>query len=149
MPTLSKLELSKYLPHGDTMCLLSSVTHWDSSSINCRTSTHRHQDNPLQQHGVLGILCGLEYAAQAMGVHVGLTQNISEHNASVGYLGAIRDIQVNQPTFQQIAEDLTIEAHLLLEQHMSFIYAFSIKAREEILLQGRASIFIQGPEAMT
>jgi len=131
------------------MCLLSSVTHWDSSSIICLTSTHRDQDNPLRRHGILEMLSGLEYAAQAMGIHVGLTQNISEHNASVGYLGAIRDIQVCHPTFQQIAEDLTIEASLLLEQHMSFIYAFSIKASEAMLLQGRASIFIQGPEAIT
>ncbi len=131
------------------MCLLSSVTHWDHSSITCLTSTHYDQDNPLRRHGILEMLSGLEYAAQAMGIHVGLTQNISEHNASVGYLGAIRDIQVCYPTFQQIMDDLTIEASLVLEQHMSFIYAFSIKAREAILLQGRASIFIQGPEAIT
>ncbi len=94
------------------------------------------------------MLSGLEYAAQAMGIHVGLTQNISEHNASVGYLGAIRDIKICHPTFQQIIDDLTIEANLVLEQHMSFIYAFSIKAREAMLLQGRASIFIQGPEVI-
>ncbi len=131
------------------MCLLSSVTYWDSSSITCLTSTHRDQDNPLRRHGILEMLSGLEYAAQAMGIHVGLTQNISEHNASVGYLGAIRDIQIWHPTFQQIMDDLTIEANLVLEQHLSFIYAFSIKAREAMLLQGRASIFIQGPEAIT
>ena len=147
MPTLSKLELSEYLPHGDAMCLLSSVEHWEGSSIICVTSTHREPGNPLRRHGALDMLSGLEYAAQAMGVHVGLTQNISEHNASVGYLGAIRDIQVCRTTFHEIAEDLRIEAKLLLEQHLSFIYTFSIKAGEEVLLQGRASIFIQGPEA--
>lgn len=149
MPSLSRLELSKFLPHGDNMCLLSSVERWNVSSITCLSSTHRDQDNPLRQNGVLGMLSGLEYAAQAMGVHVGLIRNISEHNASVGYLGAIRDIHVYHQTFQQILDDLTIEASLLLEQHMSFIYAFSIKAREGILLQGRASIFIQGSEAIT
>lgn len=149
MPTLSRLELLELLPHGDTMCLLSSVTHWDSSSITCLTSTHRDQDNPLRRNGILGMLSGLEYAAQAMGVHVGLTRNIGEHNASVGYLGAIRDIQVCHSTFQQIADDLTIEASLLLEQHLSFIYAFAIRAREGTLLQGRASIFIQGSGAIT
>jgi len=148
MSTLSRLELSKFLPHGDNMCLLSSVERWNASSITCLSSTHRDQDNPLRRHGVLGMLCGLEYAAQAMGVHVGLTRNISEHNASVGYLGAIRDIQIHSQTFQQFAEDLTIEASLLLEQQMSFIYIFSIKVREAILLQGRASIFIQGQEAI-
>jgi len=149
MPTLSRLELSKFLPHGDKMCLLSSVTHWDHSSIICQTSTHREQDNPLRRNGTLAMLCGLEYAAQAMGVHVGLTQNMTERHASVGYLGAIRNIQVFHPTFHQIGEDLTIEASLLLEQHMSFIYDFSMKANNEILLQGRASIFVQRSEATT
>ena len=94
------------------------------------------------------MITGLEYAAQAMGIHVGLTTDISEHNASVGYVGAVRDVQIGSRTFQQFTEDLIIEANLLLEQHMSFMYAFSIKAQETILLQGRASIFIQGPEAI-
>jgi predicted hotdog family 3-hydroxylacyl-ACP dehydratase len=147
MSALSQLELSKFLPHGNEMCLLSSVEYWDASSITCLTSTHGDQDNPLRRQGLLGIISGLEYAAQAMGIHVGLTRNISEHNASVGYLGAVRDLQIGSPTFQQFTEDLTIEASLLLEQHMSFIYVFSMKARKAILLQGRASIFIQGPEA--
>ena len=146
MATLSQLELAKFLPHGNGMCLLSSVEHWDGPSITCSTSTHREHDNPLRRHGVLEILSGLEYAAQAMGVHVGLTQNISEQNASVGYLGAIRDIQIFRSTLQDIMEDLTIEAQLLLEQHLSFIYTFSIRAGKDVLLQGRASIFIQGPE---
>ncbi len=146
MPALTKLELAKFLPHGHNMCLLSSVEDWDEISIVCFTSTHRDQDNPLRRHGTLEMLSGLEYAAQTMGVHVGLTQNISEHNASIGYLGAIRDIQVYCSTFQQIPEDLIIEAKLILEQPMSFIYTFSIKVLENILLQGRASIFIQGTE---
>ncbi len=95
------------------------------------------------------MLCGLEYAAQAMGVHVGLTQNITEHNASVGYLGAIRNIRIYHQAFHQMPEDLTIEASLLLAQQVSFVYDFSMKANAEILLQGRASIFIQGPKIIT
>jgi hypothetical protein len=60
----------------------------------------------------------------------------------------VRDLQIGSRTFQQFPENLTIEASLLLEQHMSFIYLFSMKANQAILLQGRASIFIQGPEAI-
>jgi len=143
MPSLSRLELSKFLPHGNEMCLLSSVEHWDASSITCLTSTHRDQNNPLRRQGLLGMISGLEYAAQAMAVHVGLTTDISEHNSSLGYLGAVRDLQVCSRTFQQFPEELTIHASLLLGQRMSFIYTFSMKANEAILLQGRASIFIK------
>lgn len=149
MSAFSRLELSKFLPHGDEMCLLSSVEYWDASSITCLTSTHRNHDNPLRRQGKLGMIAGLEYAAQAMAVHVGLTTNISERNASVGYLGAVRNLQVHSPTFQQFAEDLTIEANVLLQQSMSFIYAFTIRVHETPLLQGRASIFIQGSESKT
>ena len=149
MSALSRLELFNFLPHGNEMCLLSSVEYWDASSITCLTCTHRNQDNPLRRQGLLGIIAGLEYAAQAMAVHIGLTTNISERNASVGYLGAVRDLQIHKQTFQQFEEDLTIEATLLLEQHMSFIYTFSMKASETILLQGRASIFIKDSETTT
>ncbi len=95
------------------------------------------------------MIAGLEYAAQAMAVHVGLTTDISDRNASVGYLGAVRDLQFHSHTFQQFTEDLTIKANILLEQSMSFIYAFSIRAHETPLLQGRASIFIQGSKTIT
>jgi predicted hotdog family 3-hydroxylacyl-ACP dehydratase len=95
------------------------------------------------------MIAGVEYAAQAMAVHVGLTTDISERNASVGYLGAVRNLHVHSHTFQQFAEDLTIEANILLQQSMSFIYNFSIRAHETPLLQGRASIFIQEPESQT
>ncbi len=148
MSTISRLELSKFLPHGKEMCLLSSVEYWDASSITCLTSTHRNQDNPLRRQGILGIISGLEYAAQAMAVHVGLTTDISEQNASLGYLGAVRNLQISSRTFQQFFEDLTIEACLLLEQRMSFMYSFSMKANQIILLQGRASIFIKGPDTI-
>jgi predicted hotdog family 3-hydroxylacyl-ACP dehydratase len=94
------------------------------------------------------MISGLEYAAQAMAVHVGLTTDISEHNSSLGYLGAVRDLQICSRTFQQFSEDLTIHSSLLLGQRMSFIYTFSMKANETILLQGRASIFIQESEAI-
>ena len=147
MSAFSRLELSKFLPHGNEMCLLSSVEYWDASSITCLTSTHRNQDNPLRRQGVLGMIAGLEYAAQALAVHIGLTTDISKRNASVGYLGAVRDLQVHSRTFQQFTEDLTIEANILLQQSMSFIYTFSIRAQETPLLQGRASIFIQGLES--
>lgn len=149
MSVFSRLELSKFLPHGNDMCLLSSVEYWDASSITCLTSTHQNHDNPLRRQGILGMIAGLEYAAQAMAVHVGLTTDIAKHNASLGYLGAVRDLQIGSRTFQQFAEDLTIKATLLLAQHMSFIYTFSMNTSQMTILQGRASIFIKGPETIT
>ena len=59
-------------PHGESMCLLDAVDSWDDRTITCRTSSHRDHRNPLRAGGRLMITAGLEYAAQAMGVHVGL-----------------------------------------------------------------------------
>ena len=128
--------------------MLNSVEQWDATSIICLSSTHRNHDNPLRHEGRLGILSGLEFAAQAMGVHVGLTRDTSQRHASIGYLGAVRDLRIYSLSFQQFPEDLTIGAKLILAQQMSFIYAFTIKVKEQSLLEGRASIFIQGTETI-
>ncbi len=148
MPVLSRVELSDFLPHGEEMCLINSVKHWDATSITCHTSTHRHHDNPLLHQGRLEILTGLEYSAQAMGIHVGLTRGTSSDHGAIGYLGGVRDLQLYSQSFHQFSQNLTIEASLIMDQHMSFIYAFTMKIDERPLLEGRASIFIQGTKTI-
>ncbi len=144
MPALSRVELCSLLPHGEEMCLLNFVERWDATSIMCLTSTHRRHDNPLLHQGRLEILSGLEYSAQAMGIHVGLTRGTSSDHGAIGYLGGVRDLRLYSQSFHQVSQDLTIEASLVMGQHMSFIYTFTMKADEHPLLEGRASIFIQG-----
>ena len=78
MPALSKLELCALLPHGETMCLLHAVESWDSSGIVCVAVSHCDHDNPLRRTDRLNSICGLEYAAQAMAVHVGLTSPLQD-----------------------------------------------------------------------
>jgi len=72
MPMLTQAEWMPLLPHAGAMRLLDSVQRWDASSITCRASSHKHCENPLRFDGCLPAVTGLEYAAQAMGIHTGL-----------------------------------------------------------------------------
>jgi len=66
---LNRQWIERHIPHAGRMCLLDEVLAWDANRIVCRSSTHRHVDNPLRVNGTLGAACGIEYAAQAMAVH--------------------------------------------------------------------------------
>ena len=72
------------------MCLLEGVVSWDDGRIECVTATHRHAANPLRRDGRLGILCGVEYAAQAMALHAALTGGGATAAPRRGYLASLR-----------------------------------------------------------
>lgn len=143
MPALSKLELCKLLPHGDTMCLLDAVESWNTSAIVCTSMSHREKDNPLRNRNRLHAICGLEYAAQAMAVHVSLTSPLQDISAAVGYLGGVRDLQIAALRLDTYRHPLKISGTLLFSQEYNFMYYFKIESDQEELLCGRASIFIQ------
>jgi len=143
MPALSKLELCALLPHGETMCLLHAVESWDSSGIVCVAVSHCDHDNPLRRTDRLNSICGLEYAAQAMAVHVGLTSPLQDVASMIGYLGGIRDLHLQASRLDLYTSPLKIQANLLIGQGTNFMYPFQMTSEGIPLLSGRASIFIQ------
>lgn len=145
MPSLSKQELDKMLPHGREMSLLTTVLSWDRSSIQCMTDTHRARNNPLRSCDRLASICGLEYAAQAIAVHVNLLRSPCDYQATAGYIGGIKDLKVGLSRLDTIADDLEIDATLLIDMGSSLMYAFSVRTPGATLLRGRASIFLHPP----
>lgn len=143
MPALSKLELCELLPHGETMCLLDAVEWWDLSGIVCVATSHRDPNNPLRRNDRLHSICGLEYAAQAMAVHVGLTSPPQNISSAIGYLGGVRELQIGTSRLDTYPGPLSIYGDLLLSQGYNFMYCFKIVFDGKPLLSGRASIFIQ------
>lgn len=143
MPALSKLELCELLPHGESMCLLDSVETWDSTDIVCVAKSHRDKHNPLRNNRQLHSICGLEYAAQTMAVHVGLTKLSENIYSYIGFLGAVRELQVGTSRLDCYSGPLRISGNLLFNQGHNFMYHFTIEFEGKTLLQGRASIFIQ------
>ena len=125
------------------MCLLNTVERWDDTSVLCTTTSHRDATNPLRRDNRLEVICGLEYAAQAMAVHVGLLQQGKERRLAVGYLGAVKNLTLRAARLDDVTGDLTVQATRLVGEGASFIYAFQVTVERQELLEGRASIFLK------
>lgn len=143
MPALTKDELSAFLPHAGAMRLLDVVESWDDTTIRCRTRSHHDPSNPLRQGARLEMVAGLEYAAQAMGVHVGLLNRDRPTDGLIGYVGGVRDVVCASDRLDELAGELTIEASRLFAGGDSFMYQFVITSGGRDLLAGRASIFLK------
>lgn len=142
MPLLSKDELARLLPHAGTMRLLDGVESWDDSTIRCLAVSHRDPANPLRRDARLDVVAGLEYAAQAMGVHVGLLDGRPLVGGLVGYVGGLRDVTFSVNRLDDCPGELTIDATRLFADHRSFMYRFAVLCRDREVLTGRASIFL-------
>ncbi len=142
MPSLTKVELASLLPHAGAMCLLEGVESWDASTIRCRAVSHRDLANPLRRGAKLDVVAGLEYAAQAMGVHVGLLDGRPPEGGSIGYVGSVRDVTFGMDRLDDCPGELTIDAARLFADDRSFMYRFAVSCHGREILAGRASIFL-------
>ncbi|THI86060.1 MAG: 3-hydroxylacyl-ACP dehydratase [Nitrospira sp. CG24A] len=143
MLRIGKAAICRLIPHHGTMCLLNAVEQWNDTSILCTTASHRDATNPLRRNNRLEAICGLEYAAQAMAVHVGLLQPRKEHRLAVGYLGAVKNLMLQATRLDNVKADLTVHATRLVGEAGCFIYTFRVSAERQELLEGRASIFLK------
>jgi predicted hotdog family 3-hydroxylacyl-ACP dehydratase len=143
MPIISKAALCRLIPHQGRMCLLDTVERWDDTTIMCTTASHRDATNPLRRDNQLEAICGLEYAAQAMAVHVGLLQRGKERRLAVGYLGAVKNLMLRATRLDDVKGNLTVQATRLVGKVSSFIYTFRVSAERQELLDGRVSIFLK------
>ena len=135
--TLDQAAIRRMVPHAGAMCLLHEVLQADADSIRVRAISHRDPANPLREGGVLPALCGVEYAAQAMAVH-GSIHN--RNRVRAGMLAALRDVELAVERLDDIATDLLIEAHCLLNESGRLLYRFEVRASDRGLLQGRATV---------
>lgn len=142
---LGHIEIQALIPHTGDMCLLSGVTHWDATHITCTALSHRNANNPLAHHGKLHTLSGVEFAAQAMAVHGGLTGAVRKRPRS-GLLVSVRDVVARVKYLSDFAEDLHIEAEQLMTGETSVTYAFRIRAGTQELLSGRAMVVLDAEE---
>ena len=138
-------EIQALIPHTGDMCLLYGVTHWDAMHIICIAQSHRKHDNPLAHHGKMHALTGVEFAAQAMAVHGGLTGLIGMRPRA-GLLVSVRDVVARVEYLSDYADDLQIEAGQLMADSNSVTYSFSILAGTQILLTGRAMVVLDSGE---
>ena len=137
---LDRAAIAALIPHAGPMCLLDSVVSWDRTTIACLASSHRLPDNPLSRDGQLDVVCGVEYAAQAMAVHGGLIRDGARPAA--GYLASLRDVVCSVERLDLLAADLLVTAALLIAQSDRVIYEFSLTCDSAPVLSGRAAVVI-------
>ncbi len=126
------------------MCLLDSVLSWDADRIRCLATSHRLPDNPMRHDGRLGILCGVEYAAQAMALH-GALASADGHPARAGYLASLRSLAWEGDRLDLLAGSLMVEAERLHGEDDRVIYGFSLRHDDRTLLSGRAAVVLEAP----
>lgn len=139
--------IASHIPHQGNMCLLDIVELWDQDKITCRASSHRAIDNPLRAHGQLGVVCGIEYAAQAMAVHGALLAPADSARPRVGYLVSVRGVTMTVARLDDIHADLSITATCIMSSENNILYQFSVSAvsvgaDDKLLLEGRATVVL-------
>lgn len=142
----SKNEIARLIPHAGSMCLLDGVLDCDAQRIRCVSRTHRDGTNPLRNPEGLPALCGIEYAAQAMAVHGGMTGHAGP-KPRAGYLVGVRDVFCRVPRLDDLEDDLIIEAEKLMGDDARVIYQFSLHAGPTELMTGKATAVLDADRA--
>lgn len=126
---LNQQLIRELIPHAGDMCLLDAVLSADENSIECSSTSQLAVDNPLRKQGKLSALCGIEYAAQAMAIHGGLTaQTLNVANEPKhGYIVALSAIDTFVDTLESY-ECLYVYCERLMATPGGSKYNFKISA---------------------
>lgn len=141
-----KAQIAGIIPHAGNMCLLDGVLECDAQHIRCVSHTHLEANNPLRTDEGLPALCGIEYAAQAMAVHGGMTGQVGS-KPRAGYLVSVRDVQCKVPRLDTLGAELIIEAEKLMGDDARVMYQFSLSAGGSVILHGKASAVLDAEQA--
>jgi len=139
---IDKEAISRLIPHAGSMCLLAEVRSWDARLILCIAESHRDPGNPLAADGHLGAACGVEYAAQAMALHGGLSGAVG-HRPKAGYLISVRALTLHRPYLDDLDGDLLVAAEMLAGEGSQVSYRFSLTCGGEPVLEGRAAVMLE------
>jgi predicted hotdog family 3-hydroxylacyl-ACP dehydratase len=139
---MSRAEICPRLPHAGAMCLLETVDRCDETGIRCTAISHLDPGNPLLRAGRLWAVCALEYAAQAMALHLALR---SGDTPRAGFLGEVRELGLHAERLDLVPGPLSVEASRVLGDGRRAIYRFGVAAGGLVLVTGRASVFIDDP----
>ena len=134
--------IAHMIPHTGRMCLLEGVLQWDAQSIRCASRNHRDPNHPLRAGGCLPALAAIEYAAQAMAVHGGLSAS-ARSKPRAGYLAGLRDVICRRERLDDLDGDLVIDATQILGDESRVVYEFSVRVGEVDVLSGRATAILR------
>jgi predicted hotdog family 3-hydroxylacyl-ACP dehydratase len=140
---IARCDIEAMIPHKGGMCLWDEVVDWDVQRIRLRTRSHRDAANPLRHDNRLRAVHLCEYGAQAMAVHGGLRGAATGEEPKVGFLVALRNIELRVARIDDLTDALECEAELLAESAASQQYAFRIVHAGQVVAEGRAAVMLQ------
>lgn len=140
---LDTAELYHSLPHGDDMRLLDRVVHFDADSIRCMANSHRDRENPMRIDNSLPILCGLEYAAQALALHGVLVASRSPDivlNRDQIFIVMVKGVSCRVDRLDVYDAELQVNGRIVFRQNAAAVYDFSLEADGDILIEGQVGL---------
>ena len=140
---ISRHDIEAMIPHKGAMCLWDDVVDWDAQRIRLRTRSHLDAVNPLRHDERLRAVHLCEYGAQAMAVHGGLRGAAAGGEPKVGFLVALRNVELRVARIDDLIDTLECEAELLAESAASQQYAFRIVHAGQTVAEGRAAVMLQ------
>lgn len=138
---LLRSAFEKLIPHSDDMCLLDEVISWNKQKIHCLSNTHLDIHNPMRADNTLSAICAIEYAAQAMAIHGGLTA-MAGKRPKAGYLASVRDIHCTRLRIDDLAGEMNIYAEQIMGDEMRVIYQFNLTIDALEIISGRATVVL-------
>lgn len=138
---IDKTQIAQLIPHAGAMCLLDGVLEWNASSIRCVATGHRDAENPLRSGDRLPILCGIEYAAQAMAVHGGLGA-AAWQKPRAGYLASVRNVVCAVDRLDNLDGTLIVSVESLMGDNSRVVYQFKLEHDGRTVLCGRAAVVL-------
>lgn len=139
MPLMNRAEIAEKIPHDGAMVLLDEVTAWDEDEIRCKTAAHLREDNPFYRDGRLGASALVEFAAQAMALHMALLSG-AKGPPPKGHLVSIKKLRLNKETVHDIEGELTILCRVTIRGDRTSIYAFRAMSNDEVLVEGEVLV---------
>jgi predicted hotdog family 3-hydroxylacyl-ACP dehydratase len=97
----------------------------------------------LRFKGRLSASAGLEYAAQAMGAHVGLVDGARQREHRIGLVGSVREVVFATERLDDLDGWLIVNATRLVEGEEGYMYHFTVMHGAKKLIEGRASLFVK------
>ena len=142
---LEKSQIESLLPHGGAMFLLDRVIRFDRNEIECSATSHRDPSNPLRQGNRLPVHTGIEYAAQAAGIHGGLLNRElhPEAPAQMGYLAVVSQVQWQVARLDDLPDELHIHARRTAVTAGGRAYRATIHHRRQLIMTGDLVIALE------
>ena len=138
----NRAQIEALIPQQGAMCLLDRVEFCDGQRIICSSMQHRALANPLRVQAGLSSLHGIEFAAQAMAAHGGLTAT-ARSRPRVGLLLSARDCVFYRRRLDDLLGPLIVEAELIGNHDQTRMYRFTITTQDASVVDGRATVMLR------